>query len=192
MGNQRPLRHAAVHTPLTRASQVDMALAIYHLRARVADWARLWQIPKLQEKIIIELSQRLRRSLGLARPAAGLIRLNPVLLQDANRDLLEETLCHEAAHVAVHEYHGPNCRAHGPEWRALMVAAGFRPRVKVPADEVNGLWIRTKSPVYQYEHHCPVCRTIYMARHTDRRWRCAFCVQVGREGRLVVTRRRAT
>lgn len=174
------------------SSQPNPNAGASHLKQCVIGWARLWQTPRLQDRITIEFSQRLSRTLGLARPASGLIRLNSVLLQEANRLLLNEILCHEAAHIAVYECHGPRGRPHGTEWRLLMTLAGFRPRARIPADEIAGRPGWHKGVSYRYEHCCPVCQTVYIARRTDCRWRCAACVQKGREGKLLVVRRHAT
>jgi hypothetical protein len=51
-------------------------------------------------------------------------------IPDALRDLLEEVLCHELAHVAVYRLHGRAVRPHGPEWKGLVAAAGFKPRAR--------------------------------------------------------------
>ena len=45
--------------------------------------------------------------------------------------VLLEVLCHEIAHLAVRDLHG-RCQPHGPEWAALVRAAGFKPRRRIP------------------------------------------------------------
>jgi predicted SprT family Zn-dependent metalloprotease len=41
-------------------------------------------------------------------------------------------LCHELAHLAARERHGDRIRPHGPEWKALMRAAGYEPKTRLP------------------------------------------------------------
>ncbi len=97
---------------------------------RIEEWAALWGVPGLQSRTRVELSTRLRSSLGRAWPAKKLIRIHAGLI-DHPREVIEEVLCHEAAHVAVAELHGGYRRPHGAEWRRLMKQAGFEPRVRL-------------------------------------------------------------
>jgi len=105
------------------------------LGAPVARWAATWQRPGLERRLHISFSTRMTRSLGRCHPERGVIRLAS-WLRDAPASLLAEVLCHEVAHVATWELHGRACRPHGAEWRALMRAAGFEPRVRLPAELV--------------------------------------------------------
>jgi hypothetical protein len=119
--------------------RVDRAEAesVRHHRL-VAGWARAWGVPGLEERVDIAFSARFRTSLGRCQPATGRIRLAAFLLAGPD-EILHETLCHEAAHAAVYELHGGGPRPHGPEWKALMRAAGFPARARVPAELVPGL-----------------------------------------------------
>lgn len=96
-------------------------------------WAAVWQRPGLEERLHISFSTRMTRSLGRCHPERRTIRLAS-WLREAPVALFAEVLCHEAAHVAAFELHGRSCRPHGAEWKALMRAAGFEPRVRVPAE----------------------------------------------------------
>jgi predicted metal-dependent hydrolase len=66
----------------------------------LSDWAAAWRVPELPARVLIVFSQRLQSSLGRCAPKAGLIRLNPGLLEGAP-EALREVVCHEAAHVAT-------------------------------------------------------------------------------------------
>jgi predicted SprT family Zn-dependent metalloprotease len=112
-----------------------------------------------------------------------LIRINAALV-DQPLSLLEEVVCHEAAHVAVHELYRGRRRPHGAEWRELMQKAGFAPRVRMPLDRLPS----RMQPNTVYEHHCPVCQAHRNARRPVRRWRCTACVGVGLPGELVITK----
>jgi predicted SprT family Zn-dependent metalloprotease len=152
-------------------------------------WARLWRTPGLGERLVIEYSCRLRKSLARSLASRRLVRLNPILQLPQNARLLPEVLCHEAAHVAVFELHGPACRPHGPEWIRLVTRAGFSPRLYVPVeDESQGTHARWAT-CFVYEHRCPVCQAARLGRRPVPRWRCADCVSAGLDGHLLITRR---
>jgi SprT protein len=158
-------------------------------QARVARLANIWNIPGLQERVSIQFSRRMRRSLGRCIPRRRSVRLNPWVLQ-RNPELMEEVLCHELAHIAAFELHGAKVRPHGREWRALMRAAGFGPRIRARLSrdvqaEPNGQW--PAEPLY--EHRCPVCQITRLARRRVPQWRCAACASAGLEAKLVITKR---
>ena len=95
-------------------------------------WLHLWSTPDLATRTTIEWSPRLTRSLGRCYPERRLIRL-AAFLEESENALLEEVLCHELAHLAARELHGRHIRPHGSEWKALMRAAGFEPKTRLPA-----------------------------------------------------------
>lgn len=105
-GSRRP---AQLPTP-RRTSRVllppDVATADprtrSELQALLEGWAVLWGVPQLAQEVGLRISTRLRRSLGTYRPSSRQITLAAWLLDEAPRALLEEVLCHEAAHAAVH------------------------------------------------------------------------------------------
>src|SRR6516164_2284669 len=99
------------------------------LNAKMRRWAKLWRAPGLQNRVSVSFSERMERFLGRSVPRTGTVRLNAWVLGD-NPELLEEILCHELAHIAAFQLHGPKVRPHGPEWSSLIRAAGFEPRVR--------------------------------------------------------------
>ncbi len=100
---------------------------------RMAIWSALWEIPALESGVSVQYSLRMTRSLGRCYPERPLIRLANSLI-DGQRTTLEEALCHELAHIVVHELNGGMCRPHGPEWKAFMRKAGFEPRTRLRWD----------------------------------------------------------
>jgi predicted SprT family Zn-dependent metalloprotease len=151
-------------------------------------WLRTWNTPDLATKTRIELSPRLTRSLGRCYPERRLIRIAAYVAQSKN-GLLHEVLCHELAHLAARELHGPRIRPHGPEWKALMRAAGFEPKTKLPAPPGAPRHPGRKArPLYLYVHRCPVCQLSRRAKRLMSRWRCAACIDAGLPGKLVITR----
>lgn len=150
-------------------------------------WGVAWDLAGLEDRVRISFSARLRTTLGRCSPARGEIRVASFLLAGSG-DLLHEVLCHEAAHVAAQELYGGAIRPHGPEWKALMKAAGFAPRVRIPIGELGHLRRHVRPARGVWEHRCPVCQRRRLARRPVRRWRCAACTQAGLEGRLLITR----
>ena len=165
-------------------------------RPHLRTWARLWRCRPLAS-VKCAVNPRLSVSLGRCRPAARAIELNQRLLSHAWR-LRREVLCHEAAHFAARELHGPAAKPHGAEWRGLMALAGFKPRVAIrvapkglEACPNSGSDSRPSERTvrgHRYEHRCPVCQFARMARRPVGHWRCAACVDAGLEGVLLITR----
>jgi len=153
-------------------------------------WGRLWGIQGLPGKACIRVEMRMTRGLGKCRPSTGLITLNPALTSHENSELTMEVLCHEAAHLAAYILHGKGHRPHGKEWKALVSAAGFAPRVRIPGEEVAHLAKSRRRARFEYLHLCLDCRSVYRALRTDRRWRCKSCSSSGKEGRFSVKRKK--
>lgn len=154
-------------------------------------WLHLWNTPELAGRTTIEWSVRMTRSLGRCYPERRLIRL-AAFVDKADKALLEEVLCHELAHLAAREIHGRRIRPHGPEWKALMRAAGYDPKVRLPAPP-NAPQPRPRRPRtrrrYLYLHRCPRCQLSRPARRAVRRWLCAACLASGLDGVLEIFRR---
>ena len=150
------------------------------LRRRVAKWATLWKVPRLEERFELQWSRRMTRSLGRCDPERGVARLASWLLE-APAELLAEVLCHETAHAAVRELHGARCRPHGPEWKALMSEAGYEARARFPAAALPGVAAQGRG----WEHRCPLCRTERVAGRPMTVWRCLSCRSAGTRWELV-------
>lgn len=160
-------------------------------RERLTAWSILWTLPDLPDTIRVEVSARMRRALGRCDPRRGIVRLNPAVV-DGSEDVLLETLCHEAAHVAAYRIHGRGIRPHGPEWAELMALAGYEARATVRGDRVPPAVRERAAPRWLYRHHCADCGAMRTAGRMVRRWRCRNCVDAGRSGVLEVVRVAAT
>ena len=156
------------------------------LLKRARRWEEVWGVPGLLDSVTVEYSTRMRVSLGLCRPVQGRIRL-AAGLRNGNAHLLEEVLCHELAHVAVHQLHGRRAKPHGPEWKSLLVKAGYEARVRVVEDDAR-LPASFPSPRPRWEHRCPVCQARRVGGRPVRQWRCVRCCDAGRPGMLTITR----
>ena len=148
----------------------------------VAEVARAWDIADLAARFDVAFSRRLRTSAGRALPTRGVVRLHAALA-DGPPALLREVVIHELAHVAAHLLHGRTA-AHGPEWRALVRAAGETARVRLPAGTLPGVRRRRAT----WLHRCPVCAIARHAGRPVRNWRCRRCVEAGRSGVLAIER----
>jgi predicted SprT family Zn-dependent metalloprotease len=155
----------------------------------------LWSLPDLSPTATIEFSDRMTTSLGRCVPSRRLIRLN-ARLRDGDDELLKEVLCHELAHLAVYVRFGRGAEPHGKEWRRLVSLAGYEPRRRAESvlsdtaarDQVG----RDEPPTRRwasshFEHRCPVCQSVRVARTASPRWRCSECVADGLDGELVIT-----
>jgi len=157
------------------------------VRASLVEWAAAWNLPGLERRVRVTFSARFHSSVGRCSPAKGEIRLASFLLA-ASASALREALCHEAAHAAAYEIHGRGVKPHGAEWRALMRAAGFEPRVSMPASLLPDVLDHPRRATNLWEHRCPVCHASRLARRPVRRWRCASCREAGLKGVLVINR----
>ena len=155
-------------------------------------WGELWGIPDLHESVTVEFSSRMTVSLGRCQPARGRVRIAARLAQGAP-DLLDETLCHEVAHVAVHRLQGGRARPHGPTWASLVSMAGFTPRTRAPAGAAQDGVKHPRRPqptsARRYAHRCPVCQEVRWGGRPVPSWRCSACRADGLPGTLLIERR---
>jgi predicted SprT family Zn-dependent metalloprotease len=166
-------------------SSVDDAL-LRKCEREIPKWLETWRCPELADRLVVSVSTRMRTTLGRCSPRAGQIQIAAFLL-DAPEALLREVLCHEVAHAAVSDVHRQRLKPHGPEWKELMRAAGYRPRARLPRELLESVpgW-RPRRVVW--EHRCPVCHATRRAGRPVKEWRCGACWNIWRRGRLEVTR----
>ena len=163
--------------------------------ALIPTWFQSWGL-RSSPPVNIAVNNRLRRTRGRAMLREGLIEVRPDLISGSRQNLLE-TLCHEAAHIAVFYTHA-NARPHGREWRELVMAAGFEPRVQQIAEcrlpRAKAMSERThrstlERAVCVFDHRCPVCQMLRTAKRPVPHWRCAECVDLGLRGELLISAR---
>lgn len=100
-----------------------------------------------------------------SRRRPDIIRLNPALLAGHPREMLEETVPHEIAHLVVARRHGRRVAPHGPEWRAVMADFGVPARAchTLPAEPSRRL------RRYRYRCACPEGVELTSIRHNRAR-----------------------
>lgn len=152
-------------------------------RAPLRSWARLWGQPSIARLSVSENS-RLRSTLARWRVGSHLIEVSHRVRRYGHLTPAE-IACHEAAHVVVWERHGRSARPHGPEWAALMKAAGFEPKATAIRCGERARRARTGAI---FRHFCPVCHFSKRAKRIMQRWRCPECRAIGLEGKLKVER----
>lgn len=154
------------------------------MAGRLKIWGALWGVPDLATRVVIRFSPRLRRSLGRCAAWKCLISLHDSL-QDS--DCIDEVLCHEAAHFAVHVLYGLGARSHGSERRALVEKAGHPARTAIPSSECGLKYPATKPRSRSlYIHRCPVCQVQRAARRPVPSWRCRACAEVRLSGQMLI------
>ncbi len=119
---------------------IERARSIYNVAAR--------RLPLPEVRFDLRGRAAGQAVLARRRGHADAIRLNADLLTSHPRDMLDETVPHEVAHVAVHRLHGRRVRPHGPEWKALMQAFG------VPADTCHKLPVTPARQLKQFRYVC--------------------------------------
>ncbi len=152
---------------------------------QIIQWSHLWQVVGLEKRLKIQWSRQMWRSLGRCAPSKSLIRIS-TRLAIGPPEILLEVLCHEAAHVAVHEIQKKRCRPHGPEWAQLMKAAGYEPRTAIFIPPTIGE-MPPRRHQSRYLHRCPVCGAARIAKTSAARWRCARCREAGLDGHLAIS-----
>ena len=151
-------------------------------------WGALWGIPGLSKKVTISYSSRLSRTLARCRPLKAHIALRSDLI-GAPYPLLEEIVCHEFAHLATYKLYGLKAKPHGKQWRELMCKVGYEPRIRIQAPSFPGHLRNQRISSPLFEHRCPVCQAVRIARRPVTNWRCAHCLDAGLEGAMDITRR---
>ena len=155
-------------------------------RPRIGEWCLLWGVPGLEGRLTMQVSTRMVRSLGRCAPSKLEVRVAEFVV-DEPRELLEEVLCHETAHAAAFELHGPRVRPHGKEWRELMERAGFPARLHIPLPDSMARSVGRKVGAL-WEHQCRECGATRMAGRPVRRWHCSACHRAGLSGEIEIRR----
>lgn len=148
------------------ADQAEAALQ-QRACAAAADWiavANAWAGVRIAMPV---LRFDLRgRAAGLAvyprsRRHRASIRLNAALLRDHPREMIEQTVPHEVAHVVTRWLYGDRAKAHGREWRGVMHAFGKKPAVCHALPTVAA----RRMAYYPYRCACPEPRQLSAVRH---------------------------
>lgn len=149
-------------------------------------WVEMWGVAHVAAEIRVRFSHRMFRSVGRCYPLRRLVTLAAVV-PAMEEPQIRHILCHELAHLAAFERYGRNIKPHGREWRSLMRAAGFEPKVRFDDEKALALLQASGPRRTRYLHRCPICAAQRTATREMRRWRCGACYELGAEGRLQIT-----
>ena len=151
-------------------------------RAQLASLATAWKYPRVSE-LDIMFNQSLTSTLARWMPPSNALEISTAA---GSRDLgtLREIISHEAAHVVVWERSGRGARPHGPEWAALMRAAGFEARATL----IRCGYRQSVANSVRVRHFCTVCHFSKLGKRRMPRWRCPECRVFGLEGQLETER----
>jgi predicted SprT family Zn-dependent metalloprotease len=149
------------------------------VRAHLASLADAWKYARVA-RLDVAVNPRLRSTLARWIPPSNVIEISAAAKARGAR-ALQEILAHEAAHVVVWDQSGQAAQPHGPEWAAVMRAAGFEPRATlIRCGHRRG----GGSDTVRIRHFCPVCHFSNFGKRRMRRWRCPECRTIGLEGNL--------
>jgi SprT protein len=168
-----------------RAIRFSRDLLSEALQQRAANWVRLWNVPFLLQRICILENSLLRTTIARWQESQQCLELGPQFFRLKRRQ--NEILCHELAHAAALQIHGQGISPHGPEWHALIEAAGCSPSSVLKISSASKSSLKTKSPCW-YEHRCPICHAVRYARRRVGQWRCVDCCQQGLPGFLEINK----
>lgn len=152
-------------------------------QAYLRSLAKLWEHPRIA-KLRIVVNPRLRSTVARYVTNADVIELSPYAARRGARTK-REMICHEAAHRVVWERYARSARPHGPEWGALVRAAGFEPKATLVR---CGERRRQVTGTEGFRHVCPVCQYSTHAKRRMPAWHCPECRAVGLNGTLRIER----
>ena len=169
--------------PSHKANKLSTDLRSDASKKRASGWIRQWRVPTLLRQISVRRNNLLRTTVARWCEKMKCLELGPKFFKMTGRQ--DEILCHELAHAAAVQIHGRGVSPHGPEWRALVAAAGFSPRSALKASKSSVQVSRGSS---WYEHRCPVCHAVRFAKKPMMQWGCAECSQQGLASLLKITK----
>ena len=171
--------------PNRRTSGFATDLLSDDLNKQALGWVRLWCVPSLLQKIFFRRNPLLRTTIARWIEKERCLELGTQFFRLTKRQ--DEILCHELAHAAALQIYGKSISPHGPEWHALIKAAGYSPSSVLKTTSRPTTPLKKKN-CCRYEHRCPVCHAVRYARKRMRRWRCAECNQLDLPGLLIISR----
>lgn len=176
MRSERGPRRATTETA-AQANQVARAG-----RKHLSLFARIWKYPRISQLRPV-VNPRLKSTVARWLPPGDTIEIG-VAATSRGMSALHEILGHEAAHVVVWNRFGRASRPHGPEWAALMRAAGLVPHATLVRCGAR----RRPTTGVRVRHTCTVCHFSVLAKRKMPRWRCPECRSIGLEGTLRMER----
>jgi len=85
------------------------------------------------------------------------IRVNPILLNENEEYIVNQTVPHEMAHVVIHQFYedrGIHVKGHGNEWKRVMRYFGLQPNRCHSLDTTTIQAIKNKGEEYHFNCGC--------------------------------------
>lgn len=163
-----------------------------------------WSCPDLAAGTAVRFSSRLTRSVARADPLRSAITVSSKL--PAEQAIVDEVICHEAAHLLAFARVGRSEKPHGPTWQALVREGGHEPRLRLAAafagpDDSSSVGSgagggagagrpatagSSQGRPRRFRPHCLVCDFSRVAGRRMSAWRCGDCVAAGLAGKLAI------
>jgi|KBSMisStandDraft_5_1062788.scaffolds.fasta_scaffold368079_2 predicted SprT family Zn-dependent metalloprotease len=150
--------------------------------ALLASLAKLWKYAGTA-RLRVVVNPRLKSTIARWLPPSDTIEISRAAESRPN-SALREIICHEAAHVVVWNRFGRASRPHGPEWAALMRAAGVEPHATLMRCGAR----RHPTKTTQVRHVCTICHFSALAKRRMPQWRCPECRSIGLAGKFRMER----
>lgn len=168
-----------------KAGRLSTDLLSDALNDRASGWICQWRVPALLQQISLRRNDSLRTTIARWRENEKCLELGPRFFRMRRRRA--EILCHELAHSAAIRIYGQEVSPHGPEWKALVTAAGYLPSSTLKTSNPSSLTPHRRQSTW-YEHRCPVCHAVRFAKKRMPQWRCPECTEHGLPGLLEVNK----
>lgn len=158
MPNERP----TFDDPFLESILQQTEAAVEHWTARARDILGLSAKQLPLPEIRYDLRGRVAGQAVMARRRGGQdsIRINGSMLAAHTRAMVDETVPHEVAHIAIHRRFNSGgakrVRPHGPEWKALMTAFG------VSADTCHNLPAQPSRRLRRFAYACGCPETVWL------------------------------
>lgn len=150
--------------------------------ALLVELAKVWRNPGVS-RLQILVNPNFKSTIARWLSPSGVLEISPSAESRGATEFCE-IISHEAAHFVVWYQSGSAARPHGPEWAALMRAAGFEPRATL----VRCGHRRGGDDRIRIRHFCTVCHFSKFAKRRMPHWRCPECRAIGLEGKLKMER----
>lgn len=178
MTHTRPTLDDAYYESLLQQTEAAVAHWIERARAILDLNERQLPLPEIRYDLRGRAAGQARLARQSGRPDA--IRINARLLAAHTREMVDVTVPHEVAHVAIHRRFKPGgrkVRPHGPEWQALMAAFG------VSDETCHNMPTEPTRRLRQFPYACGCAETVWLTSIRHRRaingtvYQCRRCGQ---------------
>ena len=140
-----------------------------NLTALAKKWCGDLGLKTLAERVSVQWSKRLTSTAGNATIDTGLIKLNP-LVQEISQEEVMRTLKHELAHLIAYERAGRRkIKAHGSEWQVACGELGIEGE-----ERCHELPLPRRRHTPNHAYQCPGCGEVILRVRSLKRYSACF------------------